>query len=75
MLLKLKKTVEPHYCFQCPAWKAAVTVQFCLSLILQRGFIANSELHVRRLCKKYNKNVHEADFRRVSALYTFYVLC
>lgn len=39
---------------------------------LQQGFTSNSELHIRRLFKKYNKNLHKSDLRRVSTLYTFY---
>lgn len=39
------------------------------SLYLTTGF--PSELHIRRLFKKYNKNLHKSDLR-VRMLYTFY---
>lgn len=54
-----------------PVWRAAVIGQFAGASILQRGFPSNSELHIRRLFKKYDKNLHKSDLG-VGMLYTFY---
>lgn len=40
-------------------------------LFYNRAFTSNSELHIRRLFKKYDKNLHKSDLR-ISTLYIFY---
>lgn len=50
-------------------WRAAVTGQFTGASILQQGF--PSELHIRRLFKKYDNNLHKSDLR-VRMLHTLY---
>lgn len=58
--------------FNIPCGKSLSLYNFAGAFILQLGFPSNSELHVGRLFRKYNKNVHKSDFGRVSGLYTFY---
>lgn len=48
-------------------WRAAVTGQFIKASILKQGF--PSELHIRRLFKKYNKNLHKSDIKSQDAVH------
>ena len=76
MLLKLKKKSCSHIIVShVLCGKLLSLYSSAGAFTLRQGFVSNSELHVRRLFKQYNKNVHESDFRRVSTLYTFYLLC
>lgn len=73
MLFRLKKNCVATLLFST---SCVDSCNHCTVLLepfnLQQGFTSNSELHIRRLFKKYNKNLHKSDLRRVSTLYTFY---
>ena len=68
MLLKLKKKKLCSHIigFNVLCGKLLSLYNFAWAFILQQGFTSNSELHIRRLFKKYNKNLHKSDFFKKS---------
>lgn len=73
MLLKLKKK-KRKLCshvivFNVLGGKSLSLYSFAWAFLSQQGLASISELHIRRLLKKHNKNLHKPDFRRVRAQY------